>query len=301
MTSPTFSVIIPAYNRKTLVRRAVQSVLAQHECDFEVLVVDDASTDGSWEMLSSLGDPRVRILRHPINKGGSAARNTGLAAARGSFIAFLDSDDYWLPQKLLECRAFIDGIHSRQWVMYHPYYVDTSRGRSVSTTECLPRDTTLAEFLFVRRGGVQTSSVLAPRALAAAVGFDEQLRRLQDWDFYVRAERMGASFWMLPQVLSVHNAYDDPSRISSDVDPSFLRRWIEDRRAEVGERAYVAFLANKLAPEAAQDGHRLEAAGLLLRGLVQGVVQPRLAAIDLARIGLPGAVFDSVRNYWPRI
>jgi hypothetical protein len=148
MTSPTFSVIIPAYNRKTLVRRAVQSVLAQHECDFEVLVVDDASMDGSWEMLSSLGDPRVRVLRHPINKGGSAARNTGLAAARGSF---------------------------------------------------------------------------------------------------------------------------------------------------------VAFLPNRLAPEAAQDGHRLEAAGLLLRGLVQGVVQPRLAAIDLARVGLRGRILAAIRNRRPRI
>jgi glycosyltransferase involved in cell wall biosynthesis len=95
---PLVSVIIPTYNRADLVQEALASVKAQTYRDFEIVVVDDGGTDGTFEALAA--GPELRVLRHPGRRGVAAARNLGVAAARGEWLAFLDSDDLWLPDKL---------------------------------------------------------------------------------------------------------------------------------------------------------------------------------------------------------
>ena len=94
------SVIIPVYNRRAIVGRAIRSVLAQTHQDWELIVVDDGSTDGSGDYIAAEFGDRVRLLRQQRNRGVSAARNRAIAAAGGQWLAFLDSDDEWLPQKL---------------------------------------------------------------------------------------------------------------------------------------------------------------------------------------------------------
>src|ERR1051325_11615249 len=96
------STIIPTYNRDELIGRSVQSVLSQTYQLLEVIVVDDASTDDTRDRIETLQqvDPRIQYVRHERNRGAQAARNTGIQAAKGEFIAFLDSDNEWLPQKL---------------------------------------------------------------------------------------------------------------------------------------------------------------------------------------------------------
>lgn len=94
------SVIIPTYNRADLVRRAIQSVLDQTYKNLEVIVVDDASTDDTEEIVKGFSDQGIHYFRHEQNKGGGAARNTGIKASRGEYIAFLDSDCEWLPEKI---------------------------------------------------------------------------------------------------------------------------------------------------------------------------------------------------------
>jgi cellulose synthase/poly-beta-1,6-N-acetylglucosamine synthase-like glycosyltransferase len=105
--APFFSVVIPLYNKRPYIRRAVDSVLAQTFEVFELIVVDDGSTDGSHEALAHVTDPRFRLLRQE-NCGVGPARNAGMAAARGAWFAFLDGDDMWLPDHLLELRRIID-------------------------------------------------------------------------------------------------------------------------------------------------------------------------------------------------
>src|SRR5450432_1477986 len=90
---PRFSIVIPAYNREREVRRAVESCLAQDFTDYEVVVVDDGSTDRTGEVVESIGDTRVRRVRHSTNRGHGPARNTGVRAASGEWVVMLDSDD----------------------------------------------------------------------------------------------------------------------------------------------------------------------------------------------------------------
>jgi glycosyltransferase involved in cell wall biosynthesis len=97
---PKVSVVIPTYNRAGLLKRAVNSVLSQTFADLEVLIVDDRSPDDTAAVVEMIDDSRVRYFRHPTNRGVSASRNTALSHATGKFVAFLDDDDEWLPDKL---------------------------------------------------------------------------------------------------------------------------------------------------------------------------------------------------------
>src|SRR5580658_9964752 len=123
---PLFSVIIPTFNRAHLCRAAVESVLKQTLRDFELIVVDDGSTDGTPEALADYGDS-IRLLRQE-NQGQSVARNTGLSAAKGEYVAFLDSDDQWFPWTL---QTFARAVHEGR----KPAIV---AGRSVSFWDELP-------------------------------------------------------------------------------------------------------------------------------------------------------------------
>ncbi len=106
----TVSVILPTYNRPVSLKAACESVLSQSYRDLELIVIDDASTEDLRAVVDALGDDRVRYLRHAVNGGASRARNTGLAAAQGRFIAFQDSDDLWLPGKLSRQMAMFETL-----------------------------------------------------------------------------------------------------------------------------------------------------------------------------------------------
>src|ERR1017187_7936626 len=98
--NPTVSVVIPTYNRARILPRAVKSVVSQTLEDWELLVVDDGSADDTEQVVAAFGDSRIHYIRHERNRGQSAAQNTGIRASRGTYVAFLDSDDEWLPEKL---------------------------------------------------------------------------------------------------------------------------------------------------------------------------------------------------------
>ena len=98
--NPTVSVVIPTYNRAPLIGRSIKSVLNQTYQDFEIIIVDDASTDNTKEVVSNFNDERIRYIQHEENKGEAAARNTGIKATRCDYIAPQDSDDEWIPEKL---------------------------------------------------------------------------------------------------------------------------------------------------------------------------------------------------------
>ena len=187
--APTVSVIIPTYNRAHLVGRAICSVLNQTFQDFEIIVVDDGSTDNTEEVVKSFNDPRIRYIRHEQNRGGSAARNTGIRAARGEYIAFLDSDDEWLPEKL-DTQLKTMSTLPEHFVGVCCGYYRARQSKIVSVSRPMLYGKLFDKLLkspFLNGG---SCLIVRKNALVAIGGFDEQLARHQDWDLLLRLALM---------------------------------------------------------------------------------------------------------------
>ena len=183
------SVVIPTHNRRRLLGQTLWSALAQRGVDFEVLVVDDGSTDGTADGLAALGDHRVRLLRHEHPRGVATARNTGVAAARGAWVAFLDDDDLWAPDKLARQ---LDAARAagRDWVYAGAVEVDGA-GRLLGGTPPLPPDALLAGLTRHNPMPAGSSNVMVRAGLLADTGgFDPTLRHLADWDLWLRLARL---------------------------------------------------------------------------------------------------------------
>ncbi len=178
------TVIIPTYNRSALVLQAVTSVLAQNFKDTEILVVDDGSTDGTVEALESFSE-RIRVLRHELNRGVSAARNTGIRASSAPLIAFLDSDDRWLPGKLdAQVRFFRDNPGA---VACQTREIWIRRGRRVNPGRRHVKPSGDIFEASLERCLVSPSAVMIRRSVLEEVGlFDEDLPVCEDYDLWLR-------------------------------------------------------------------------------------------------------------------
>ena len=193
--------IIPAWQRAASIRAAIDSVLRQTWTEFELIVVDDGSSDGTAEIAEAVEDPRVRVVRHAANAGAGAARNTGVRAAKGDWVAFQDSDDEWLPDKLSRQIArrdagLADGrapiaVYCAMAVVRRP----PAGGRM--TLDCIPwpdarrLEGDVADAL-LDGNFVSTQTLFARRdALIEAGLFDETLPALEDWDLALRLSRLG--------------------------------------------------------------------------------------------------------------
>ncbi|ASJ02086.1 glycosyl transferase [Thermococcus profundus] len=186
MSRPAVSVIIPTHNRADLLRRAIDSVLYQTFEDFELLVVDDASTDNTPEVVESIDDGRVRYLRLKKNSGAPVARNTGIKKSRGEFIAFLDDDDEWLPMRLeVQVKKF-EALEEEFGVVYGGfYYVSQQDGRILGKR--LPQFRGDVYRRFLRENFVGSPTLLIRRECFKRAGlFDPKLTSSQDWDMWLR-------------------------------------------------------------------------------------------------------------------
>jgi glycosyltransferase involved in cell wall biosynthesis len=191
------SVIIPVYNRAKRVRRAIQSVLCQTYSDLEVVVVDHGSNDDTMQIVQEEAhrDSRVRPIRRDQRKGAQAARNTGIRAARGEWIAFLDSDDYWLPDSL-EVRLGLMG-NSRTTIVHSEYYLlnpDKIELELVRSPDF--RGNGYKQLLHKPEPMFQ--SLLAAREAFARIDYlDESIVSYQEWDTVIRLAKH-YSFVLVP-------------------------------------------------------------------------------------------------------
>ena len=233
---PRVSVILPAYNRETLVSRAIDSVLAQTYDDLELIIIDDASQDGTRKILEGYRDhPKVRLILSDINRGGSGARNLGIEAARGELIAFQDSDDVWLPGKLAAQVAALDAdpaaglcycasLFSEGYRSYYIPHAEFSKRDGDMSREMLRLNATSTQTLVVRKSVLKRSGL-----------FDVSLKRFQDWDLMIRVAQI-TPFIFLPEPMVV--IFATPGNISSVVqNDAISRAKILDKYAELFAKA----------------------------------------------------------------
>lgn len=199
---PLVSIVIPTYNRAVLTSRAIDSVLAQSYDRFEVLVVDDGSTDDTEAVVRARKDPRIRYLRQPRNRGVAAARNRGIGEAAGELIAFLDSDDRWLPRKLDRQIELVQRRPGKVAFFYTGAVERQEHGDEVWIPEA--RGNVLSDMMHRNVVHVATSSSLIRREVFETVGlFDEDLPANEDHDLWTRIATF-FQFDFVPEPLIVY-------------------------------------------------------------------------------------------------
>jgi len=287
--TPRFAVVIPLYNKAAHVARAVRSVLAQTCADFELVVVDDGSTDGGEAVVASLADPRLRLLRQP-NRGVSAARNAGAAASRADHIAFLDADDEWTPDFLAEIDVLL--TEYPQAAIHATGYRLASGGRSRRFSQrgvvggcdagrCrLDYLTCLARNVYP----FSASSVCISRShFARTRGFDEGLAIGDDVDMWISLAMLGEVAYSHAECSIYHRdaenrALEHPQRLQREL--VFLQRLLERYRNDWSRRPDAALLRRFIARKLYQ------ACDQLLRARQPGRIDELLARHgDLLRRG----------------
>jgi glycosyltransferase involved in cell wall biosynthesis len=281
---PGVSIVIPTRNRRHLIELALASVLRQQDADIEVIVVDDASTDDTAAILSRLAHRGVRLVRQPSRGGVSAARNRGIGEASGEWIAFLDDDDVWAPEKLRRQLEAVTGA-GLTWVYAGDVNVD--EGLRVLSGSAPPTPDQVMEAMS-RYNPVPTGAsnvMVRADALAEAGPFDPQLRRTEDWDMWIRLARTGPPAYVPHPLVAYRfhgaNIMDDMKAIIDEPDLLAVRYGIPVDRAAMQRRAAWCCL---------RAGHRLRA----VRHYAQAVGMGDLRSLARAAVALahPAAASD---------
>jgi glycosyltransferase involved in cell wall biosynthesis len=273
---PLVSAVIPTRGRPDLLACAVASALQQTWPNLEVVVVVDGPDPATAAGLAAFADRRVRTVFLSESRGAADARNAGVLAAKGDWIAFLDDDDEWLPGKI--ARQMRTARNLPDW-----FPVVSSRviARSPSTSRVLPvrpyrAPQPIADFLFCRNslrepGGVmQCSTLLAPRELLLAIPFQSGLPMHQDWDWLIRvASHKGVGLAMVREPLAVWRVEDDRATVGRTPDWEFSLAWIRSLRPLISRAAFSWFVAVECAWRAQASHAGLLARLLLLRAFLR--------------------------------
>jgi glycosyltransferase involved in cell wall biosynthesis len=184
---PDVSVVIPTYNRTALLKRSIQSVLNQSYQDFEIIVVDDASTEDIRAVVRYFEDKRITYLRRDKNGGEAAARNTGIAHATGKFIASHDSDDEWMPEKLAKQMGLFQDSSEAVGVVYTGFWRAEGEMKKYFPSSMVKKTDGDIHEEILKGNFVGTPTTLVKKECFEKAGlFDEKLFHLVDWEMWIR-------------------------------------------------------------------------------------------------------------------
>lgn len=217
------SVVIPTYNRDQTLGRAVKSVLNQTYRAIEVIVVDDASTDKTEQLIKSINDPRLKYIKLETNQGANHARNIGISRASGKYIAFQDSDDEWFTEKLEKQVEFIETSNEDFDVVFCSYINVKGRDSTyLPKLEQLQRKGNLLQQL-LHGNFITTQSLLIKVDVFREVGLlDEDMKRLQDWEFLIRVAGKCKVGFLDEPLLVTHFSDDSITSKPHLLPPAFL-------------------------------------------------------------------------------
>jgi glycosyltransferase involved in cell wall biosynthesis len=277
--APLVSVVVPAFNSALTIERALRSVAAQSYVRWEAIVVDDASDDDGADRAEAMNDPRIRLIRLPLNGGPANSRNLGISAARGELVAFLDADDEWLPDKLARQVAIFAGDPRLALVICDARVVTVSGGEGSSVyARQAPAPGVQAWKALLASSFVATSSVMTRRDLLDRIGgFRGEFRACEDQDLFIRLALEGG-LYALPEKLVIYRwmpqSYSTglARRQSSDV-LRMVRRHLDALGARLSRRERRFILGRRyerLGRNLLDAGSWIGGSFLLLRAALSG-------------------------------
>ncbi len=259
---PAVSVVIPSRGVAPFLRLALASVRDQHDVELEVVVVVDGSEPEQLGWLRDLGDPLLRVVRHDRPRGVSAARNTGVSSSIGEWVAFLDDDDVWAPEKLNR-QLSAARSSGRRWVYTGAVRIDVD-DRVVGVEPVLEPEPLMRRL--PRLNVVPTSNVLVHREVLYEAGpFDTGLRLTEDWDLYLRLAEMGPPAFV-PEHLVAFRTHPG----QSSLDSAGLLEEIEAFERRHGVRTDRVAILRGAAWSCLRAGDRWGALGLYRHAIGQG-------------------------------
>lgn len=292
------SIVIPTCNRPLQVVAAVESVLQQGMENIEIIVVVDGYDPETHATLRGFSDTRLKVIELQANVGGAEARNTGVRAACGEWIAFLDDDDLWLPHKLA-CQLAAAKENSAQWPVISSRLVTKGSGcQWVQPLRKYDSQKPISEFLFCRSSfqdgpyALQTSTLMVKRELMLAVPFKKGLARHQDWDWILRAAHVqGVVFMVVEEPLVIYRTGENRMQ-----DWNFSMQWGAAMREMFSPRAYAWFLATECASRArkSEAGLRIYAE-IAKRFFRDGRPTMRSLSMLIAFLYMPGGLRRTAR------
>lgn len=219
------TVIIPSYNREKTIKRAVDSVLNQTYKDIEVIVVDDCSTDNTLDVVKSIKDSRLKVFKLNENSGACVARNFGIEKAKGQYIAFQDSDDEWLPEKLEKQMIAFNKNADVVFCAFNRIDNTYKDVYPVLTDGFVQRKTIL------EKSYVSTQTLIARKECFDNIKFDPQMPRLQDYDLVIRLSKKFSFYFLSEPMVNMYIQNDSISKNSIkliDAEYLILTKYPED-------------------------------------------------------------------------
>lgn len=218
------SVIIPTFNREATIEKALQYFDDDFYLNGEVIVVDDASQDETCSLIEKKF-PQIKLIKHKDNKGAAAARNTGIKASRGEYVAFLDSDDLWYPHKLSKQLSYFEKLDPSVGAIFSAYHYNK---KTTQTRTFNKVDDWFEYFLkgcFISPG----SGLLVKRRIFDEIGFfDENMRRLEDWDWLLRLSRhYSLDFINEPLFCVNYSGRPNPKAVLDSID-ILKEKWLKE-------------------------------------------------------------------------
>lgn len=216
--NPLVSIIIPTFNRAGFLSRCINSCLSQTCKDIEIIVVDDASTDTTSDYILSLRDKRLKYIKHAANRGPAAARNTGLKTAKGEYIAFLDSDDEWYPEKIEKQLAVFKNAQTQIGLVFTNGYRDADKrtfidGKKFSS---IVYDPAKDNFFPLNVHIPTPSSWMLTAEVAWSIGmFDERMRNWEDGDYLARIAYRYPLYFLNEELVVWHTSPEHADIIGS--------------------------------------------------------------------------------------
>jgi glycosyltransferase involved in cell wall biosynthesis len=253
MKNPKVSVIIPTYNRESLIMRSIDSLLKQTNQDFEIIIADDASTDNTEQVIKDFNDPRVTYFKLEKNSGQCVSRNRAMKLAKGEYIGFLDSDDEWLPTKIEKQLGVFENSNDPKLAAVYCGFIEKDEvlGVTVTINRGNRRGNLYKSLLSGFCPSTPTMFLVKKDVLMQVNGFDENLPTFVDYDLWLRVAKLGYTFDFVDEPLIVKYEHAG-EQIAKNLDKRmkgleiFLNKWGSEIIKVAGIAQYKHLKKNKI-------------------------------------------------------